>query len=242
MSLRKVWFGVVVCVALAACQTPQKPTAPPPVEAQYRFEPAWGISTVHAAEGRYADLFGGGSKAIWLDSNAVELKRSASKAPANPDPGIDADARAIADAYIVIECHLESKFSDMSIAYDAVRLRGMTTYLELPDGSRIAPIQSRSFGPVEEEPADALKLFRRTTVIIFPKSDLFKEMPAVGAQAAAVKLVLEGIGSKYYFEWPGLSPGVSTWRAPTPEEAAYYGRLGYYELFSEIRRVAHIFD
>ena len=243
MSLRKVWVGALACIALASCQTPKKPTTPPPTpEAYYRFEPAWGISTVHAGEGRYADLFGGGSKAIWLDSNAVELKRTASKAPANPEPGIDADARAIADAYIVIECHLESQFSDMSIAYDAVRLRGITPYLELPDGTHIAPIQSRSFGPVEEEPAGALKLFRRTTIVIFPKSDLFKEMPAVSAAEPAVRLVLEGIGSKYYFEWPGLTPTVPTWRAPTPEEAVFYGRLGYYELFSEIRRIAHVFD
>ncbi|MBX7255829.1 MAG: hypothetical protein K1Y02_05670 [Candidatus Hydrogenedentes bacterium] len=242
MRLRKVWVGVVACVVLASCQTPSKPAPPPPIEASYRFEPAWGISTIHAGEGRYPDLFGGGSRAIWLDSHAVEVKKAASKAPANAEPGLDSDALAIADAYIVIECRLESQFADMSVAYDAVRLRGITAHLELPDGTTIAPIQSRSFGPVEEEPTGALKVFRRATVFIFPKSDLFKGVPAIGADSIAVKLVLEGIGSKYYFEWPGISPGVPAWRAPTPEEAIYYGRLSYYELFSEIRRVAHIFD
>jgi hypothetical protein len=29
---------------------------------------------------------------------------------------------------------------------------------------------------------------------------------------------------------------------PTAEEAKYIGQLGYYELFTDIRRLAHIFD
>jgi hypothetical protein len=113
----------------------------------------------------------------------------------------------------------------------------------MPGGKRVAPIQSRGFGPVKEEQAGALKLFRRTTVIIFPKDNLILGAPSVSAAAPAVRLVLEGAGAKCYFEWPcapqAEGGGI---RMPTPEEAQYVARLGYYELFTEIRRLAHVFD
>ncbi|MDZ4861294.1 MAG: hypothetical protein SGI88_20165 [Candidatus Hydrogenedentes bacterium] len=224
------------------CQTPDKPIPPPTPAQRVLFEPAWYISTVQTAEGRYPDLFGGGCRAIWIDSAVADLKRQADIAPSHPEPGIDADARAVTDAYIVIECQLESEFGDMSVAYDAVRLRGIDVYLETPEGLRVRPIQMRPFGGLEEEQVQALKRFSRTTVMIFPRQDLGAGLPVVSAQSPVVRLVLDGHDSKFFFEWPGIPAGGTGPRMPTAEEAEYCARLGYYELFMEIRRLAHIFD
>jgi hypothetical protein len=173
---------------------------------------------------------------------AAYKKEAASGDSALAEPGIDADAIAVANAFIVIECQLESQFADMSIAYDAVRLRGIEAYVELPDGTKVYPIQSRAFGSVEESPVGAVRRFSRTTVVIFPRDNLVHSLPAIGADAPAVKLVLEGFGSRFFFEWAGISPGQTGPRMPTVEEAGYMARLGYYELFTSVRRLAHVFD
>ena len=159
-----------------------------------------------------------------------------------PEPGIDKDAKKVADAYIVIECQLETQFADMSVAYDAIRLRGIDVYLETPGGLKVRPVQMRPFGTIKEEPVQALKRFSRTTVMIFPRQDLGAGLPVIGADAPSVKLVLDGHDSKYFFEWPGVPAGQTCPRVPTPEEMKFIGQLGYYELFTEVRRLAHIFD
>lgn len=244
MYFRVALLAGVVSVALVGCQTPKKPEAPPPPEANVRFEPAWAVSPIHHDEGRYGDLFSGASRGVWNTSQVAAMKKAASEAPP-PEltpPHLDEDAQALTEAYVVIECHLVSEFNDMSIAYDVARLRGIQTYLMTPDGTRIDPIQIRSFGPVEETPVDALKRFSLTTVVIFPRDNLLIGMPALSAEAPSVRLVLEGHDSKYYFEWAGMPPGETGLRAPTQEEAVYITKLGYYELYTGIRRLAHIFD
>ncbi|GMU92233.1 MAG: hypothetical protein AMXMBFR4_12910 [Candidatus Hydrogenedentota bacterium] len=234
---------VLLCVVLPACQTPQRPAPPPPLAAHTQFEPAWYITTVQHSEGRYPDLFGAGSRAIWVEPEVARIKKEASGSPQTlPEPGIDEDALAVTAAYIVIECQLESQFGDMSIAYDAVRLRGIDVYMEMPDGRKISPIQLRSFGPVEEEAIDALKRFRRTTVAIFPRQDLITRMPVFAADSPSMRLVLAGHDSRFFFEWPSMPAGQTGPRMPTSEEAQYMAKLGYYELFTGIRRLAHIFD
>ncbi len=241
----KVQIGVLavcLCVMLTACQTPRKPEPPPPQQAYVRFEPAWAVSPVHRGDGRYGDLFSGESRGVWVTPEVSDMKKEAATAPSPAPPHIDEDAQALSDAYIVIECHLVSEFSDMSIAYDAVRLRGIEMYLEAPDGTHLKPIQTRSFGTVEESPIDALKRFSLTTVVIFPRDNLLVGMPALSAQAKSVRLVFEGYDSTYYFEWAAMptdQPGI---RPPTPEESIYITKLGYYELYGGIRRLAHIFD
>jgi len=233
----------MVCLLLAVgCQTPDKPVPPPTPAQTTLFEPAWHMSVVQAAQGRYPDLFGSGSRAIWIDGAAAELKRQSSAAVAHPEPGIDEDARLVTEAYIVIECQLETQFADMSIAYDAVRLRGIDVYIETPDGMRIRPIQMRPFGRLEEEQVQAIKRFSRTMVMIFPRQDLGAGLPVLSSATPAVRLVLDGHDSKYFFEWPGIPAGQTGPRMPTPEEAEYFARLGYYELFTNIRRLAHVFD
>jgi hypothetical protein len=95
---------------------------------------------------------------------------------------------------------------------------------------------------VDEEQAGALKQFSLTTVAIFPRDNLLVGMPAIGANAESARLVLEGHDSAYYFEWAGMPAEQQGIRAPTQEEAVYITKLGYYELYGSIRRLAHIFD
>ncbi|NUM55030.1 MAG: hypothetical protein HUU46_15390 [Candidatus Hydrogenedentes bacterium] len=242
MTLRTCAAIAVLFAAVCGCQTPAKPTPPPTTAQQTLFVPAWNVSTVQTAEGRYPDLFSGGCRAIWIDSAIAGMKREIGPAMPMPEPGIDDDAKKVTDAYIVIECQLETQFADMSVAYDAIRLRGIDVYLETPAGGRIRPMQMRPYGTVKEEPVQALKRFTRTTVMIFPRQDLGAALPVVGADVPAVKLVLDGHDSKYFFEWPGIPLGQTGPRMPTPEEAKYIAKLGYYELFTDIRRLAHIFD
>ena len=150
MSQRVLLTVCVFTFALTGCQTPQKPAPPPPPAAQELFEPAWYMATVQTSAGRYPDLFSGTCRAIWVDGAVAEMKKAASSAVGQPDPGIDADAKAVTSAYIVIECQLESQFGDMSVAYDAIRLRGIDIYLETPEGVKIRPIQMRAYGTVKE--------------------------------------------------------------------------------------------
>ncbi len=242
MKLKVVVLAGALSVLVLACQTPKKPEAPPPPQANIRFEPAWAVSPIHHAEGRYGDLFSGASRAVWNTSEIAAMKKAASTPPDLVPPRLDADAQALTEAYVVIECHLVSEFNDMSIAYDAIRLRGIQAYLMTPDGTRLDPIQIRSFGSVEESQADALKHFSLTTVVIFPRDNLLMGMPALSAEADSARLVLEGHDSVYYFEWAGMPAGATGLRPPTQEEALYITKLGYYELYTGIRRLAHIFD
>lgn len=242
MNQRIAVLAGSLCIMAFACQTPKKPEAPPPQIASVRFEPAWAVSPIQHGEGRYGDLFSGASRAVWNTIEVAAMKREASPAPSLAPPRIDEDARALTEAFIVIECHLVSEFSDMSVAYDVTRLRGIQAYLMTPDGTRLDPIQIRSFGSVAETQSDALKRFSLTTVAIFPRQDLLIGMPALSAQSESARLVLEGHDSTYYFEWAGMTPETAGLRPPTQEEAVYITKLGYYELYTEIRRLAHIFD
>jgi len=244
MTKRACALSIVWLAAVCGCKTtpPAKPAPPPTPARQTLFVPAWNVSVVQVAQGRYADLFGSGCRAIWIDSAVAAMKREQTPAVAMPEPGIDDDAKKVTDAYIVIECQLETQFGDMSVAYDAVRLRGIDVYLETPAGLKVRPIQMRPYGSVNEKPVQALKQFARTTVMIFPRQDLGAGLPVIGADTPAVRLVLDGHDSKFFFEWPGIPAEQTGPRMPTPEEAKYIAQLGYYELFTDIRRLAHIFD
>ena len=244
MNVRACAVTVLALCVVSACKTarPEKPAPPPTPARQTLFVPAWNVTTVQTAQGRYADLFGGGCRAIWIDSAVAAMKRELAPAAATPEPGIDDDAKRVTDAYIVIECQLETEFADMSVAYDAIRLRGIDVYLETATGLKVRPIQMRPYGKLKEEPAQALKRFSRTTVIVFPREDLGAGLPVIGADTPAVRLVLDGHDSTFFFEWPGIPADQVCPRMPTPEEAKYIARLGYYELFTDIRRLAHVFE
>ncbi len=244
MKALYILMAVSLGVLVSACQTPKKkPEAPSPPRTDVRFKPAWAVSPIRTGEGRHPDLFGGDSKGVWVSPEVAAMKKSAaSPAGSLAMPLIDEDAHALSQAYIVIECHLESEFADMSIAQDAVQLRGIQLHLESPDGLRVPPLQTLSFGSVQEEEVGALKRFRLTTVAIFPRDNLLVAVPSLIATAPQVRLVLEGHDSTFYFEWAAMPSGETGMRAPTPEEALCITKLGYYELYGSIRRLAHVLD
>lgn len=233
------------CVALAllvaaGCQTtPEKPEMKP--VSLESFEPASYLSTIHRQNGKYADLFDPASFAVWVTPQVAAIKeQNEAEMGTAPDARLRADALAVTDQYVVIECHLESVFSDMSIAYDVVRLRGVEVFLRTPAGDVIPPIQTVIAGPVNESAEGALKRFKRSTVLIFPKYDILAGEVAVPATLDSVQVVLKAHESEYYFEWratPGAAPESSAMA-----DTARAVELGFTDLFQRVRGIAHVFD
>lgn len=244
-GIRWPWlFGLgVFCPILMGCRTiPFKPEAPP-VEKVAEFEPAYYASPIAFAEGRYADLFGPESYAVWVGPEVTERKReSAVEAGEFVPEQLETQAATITDHYVVIECHMESQFGDMSAAYDVVGFRGARVYLEMPDGRTLAPIQKVIGSPLEEEQRGALKLFRRTNLLIFPRRDLWFGQVTLDPTFASVKLVVDAHNSRFVFEWPETAYADPT-RVPPPEQDFMREvKLGFSELFNAVSRAAHVFD
>ena len=119
-------------------------------------------------------------------------------------------------------------------------MRGFDVYLERPEGRRIVPVITRNVGPLSEEQEGALTRFGRTHLIIFPKEDVFMAAPTVGPGTPGVRLVLEGYESFYSFEWMALPPNLEKEYSVSSEEVKYYTKLGYYNFYESIRRLAAI--
>jgi hypothetical protein len=131
----------------------------------------------------------------------------------------------------------------MSVAYDAVGFRNVELTLMTPDGRRLRPVQTVLDTQLVEEQVGALKRFRRTNLVIFPRHDLWVGTPTVDPSYPAVRLALEGHSSKFYFEWlqgPQEQEGGFQW--PTKEQALFAARLGYTQLFERIRVLSHMLD
>lgn len=240
---------LLLCVVGAACQTtgptppePEEPTLPPP----RGYQPMTYVSPIHWEEGEYSDLFSADSSAVWVDSDVAEMKyeKEVQEGEA-PSQYLLAQARTITRNFFVFECHIESVFRDTSIAYDVVGFRGIDVHLETPDGKRVRPIQTIIGTPVEEEQRGALKLFRRTNVIVFPREDLWTGGDTVGIGIGSVRLVLTGHRSVFYFEWPELPQGPAedgwSWK-PSENERFQALKVSFSDLYGRLRRLAHTFD
>jgi hypothetical protein len=249
VASRNAWVVLAAAgvLTLASCQTTQEPEvalaaepAPAPVS---QFEPMAYAAQVERAEGRYPDLFGPTSYALWVSQEVTALKREqAARSGEAIEPWLDSAALVIPASYIVIECHLESAFPDASIAYDAVGLRGMETYLELPDGRRVKPVQVLIDPHAQESPRGTLKAFTRTNLLIFTREDLLLGEPIVPATAPAVRLVLDGVGSRFFFHWDGAGGARPTGWVPTAQEAMQATQLGFRDLYGRLKTLAHMFD
>jgi hypothetical protein len=244
--MKRVILGSIVlalATAFSSCQTRKPPEEKGDQETvqQTGFTPGAAISRLHFDGGSYPDLFASSTYAVWVDEAVTSLRREAA-VQAGETVGAEEEAEAvrIAREYVIVECHLDSVFSDMSIGYDAVGFRGLQVYLSTPDGRKIAPIQTLIGTPLKTEPREALKLFGRTNLVVFPKHDLWLGVPLVGKDAPSVRLVLEGHQSVFYFEWPTGVPA-----APTPTvsagEAAEVLKVGFREFHERVRQLAHIF-
>lgn len=144
---------------------------------------------------------------------------------------------------LTIHCYLESQFSDMSIAYDAVGLRGIQFYLALPDGSRVLPVQKELDSELKEEPVGALKRFGRKVTLYFPSRAIMVDNPAVTPGATGVRLVLEGQGTEFYFEWRPAADTTATARPPRwDEDALRVTKSTYRKAVSTAKWISHEFD
>ncbi len=157
-------------LALASCATPPgDEDAPPPMQS-IAFEPIVPSSQLHLDQGRYPNLFTAATKAVWMN--------------------LAPNAGAMSGGVAILECTLESAFSDMSIGYDVVGFRGIQAYLLLPDGTHVAPAQINVGKELSETQRGTLKVFGRTNHLLFSKQALNLTVPRA-----------EGHDSAYYFEW-----------------------------------------
>lgn len=232
--------AILAVFVAAGCRTTPETPEKRPVSLD-TFEPASYLSTIHRENGKYPDLFDPASFALWVTPQVASIKeQSETEGGAAPDDQLRADALAVTDQYVVIECHLESVFSDMSIAYDVVRLRGVEVFMRTPGGGEIPPLQTVVAGPVDEASEGALKRFSRTTVLIFPKYDILAGEVAVPATLDAVQVVFKAHESEFYFEWRATpTPGADS--SPVADTARAV-ELGFTDLFRRVRGIAHVFD
>lgn len=227
---------------LLSCRTagPPEPQVPPP--RAVAFQPADYVVPIRLAEGRYSDLFAANSYAVWVGPEVSALKRDqAVQEGQTVDPALDSDAAHISGNYLLVECHLQSVFADMSIAYDVVGLRGMDVYLRMPDGRTLKPVQELIGISLAEEQQGALRRFGRTNIMVFPKRDMWiKTVPE--KTDYAVELVIEGYGSVFQFVWPGGPAGPPEQWAPTVQETRQAIQLSFANLYARVKQAVHTFD
>ena len=115
-----VAVALVLAACFAGCRTgrEEEPIEPRIAAGQeVAFVPSAALSPLHFEQGDYPTLFAGTSYTVWQGSGV------ASVAHADTPEAAEATAAAVAalgDNFVVFECHLESVFADMSIAYDVV--------------------------------------------------------------------------------------------------------------------------
>lgn len=236
---------IMVMAALVSCQTAKPKTSDKPGEPAVGFQPAAFLAPIRHEQGRYADLYSPNSFALWIGSEVLQFKQDMAKeAGETPDPKMDSDAQRIAQDFLVLECHIESAFPDSSIAYDVVGFRGMDdVYLLLPGGRKVKPEQTVIGPRAEEEAKGALKVFRRTNLLVFPRHDLWSGGATLDPTAPSVKLVLDGYASHFYFEWPSVPGNVPPQKwSPAVEEAKKAVIMGYKQFMDSVRRLAHLVD
>ena len=207
--LRHYGILVVACgLLLTACQTGSKPkndeNLPPTLIVD--FEPSMRSTTLRLQTGRYPNLFTANTAAVWVSEAPIA---PAVKGGAVPPVSGDATMLAANPGLLVVQCTMESAFSDMSIAYDVVGFRGLSVYLQTPDGRQVIPAQTIIGSELTETRRGALKVFRRTNLLVFSRQEAALKIPVVNGEGASTRVVLEGLESTFYFEWfPHISETV----------------------------------
>lgn len=206
------------------------------------FQPAGPLAQLHVDKASYNSLFSARSYALWVGPEVTRQRRDeALNTGETVLAEADAAAPEIDENFLVLECHIESVFEDMSIGYDVVGFRGIQVYLEAPDGSKIPPAQVIMGSQLEEKPQGALKIFRRTNLVVFPRKTLNLTASLSREKKPAARLVLEGYNSKFYFEWRSDVPGQESSPLISPEfrQAA---KMRYTEYYTKMRELGHRFD
>lgn len=208
------------------------------------FTPAQPLARVAAGEARYANLFAPESYAVWVGPEVTAAKRAAAEEAGEAiDPSLEQVAQLVNDNYYVFECRLESVFADTSIAYDAVGLRGIDTFLITPSGYKIPPIQKIIGTPVDESQEGALRRFGRTNILVFAKRDVLTNAAALPGASPEARLVLQGHDSQYYFAWNNADASVPPPPEPSRFDRAYASaKSGFNHFYGQLRELAHVFD
>ncbi len=264
---------VVILVNLTGCKTTSngEDTGKLVPAARIPFQPHVRQVSVQAGEGRYPNLFTGGSSATWgsmamsestmgaqdaSDMEATEAKMMESSGDAiTKDGKTDKKGEMAPEAKmamagsggpgqpLVIECYLESEFPDMSIAYDAVGLRGIQFHLELPDGGEVLPVQKTLDSNLVEVPVGALRRYGRKVTLYFPSRVIMVNNPAVTPGPSGIRLVLSGHESLFYFEWPAR-PDTTASEKPVrwDAHALKASQSAYRGVSTGVKRISHEFD
>ena len=235
-------LALVVSACFVSCQTTKKEESKGEPAFVTEFFPMTFVSPIQLESGSYPDLFAADSYAVWLGSDIARLRRAKSVEQGEKiDPKLDEAAGRINENYLVFECHLASMLSDMSIAYDVVGLRGMTVFLVSPGGKKASPIQTVVGSSASEEPAGALRKFARTNLIIFQKKDLWTDKASIDMAAPSARLILEGYGAAFRFEWATATVPRGPW-IPKQEEYIKAIKAGFKETYGRLVQALHTFD
>lgn len=243
---------LMIWVSFAGCKTTDTEGVDVPPAAKVVFVPRIRRAVIQSAEGRYPNLFTTASYAVWgsepMDAAPVAVPVSeGDPADATMTDTLDSvpvptEVVAARAGGITIECHLESEFPDRSIAYDAVGLRGMTIYLELPGGVQVQPAQKTLDANLVEVPVGALRRYGRKLTLYFSDSQFMVENPAVNPKAPGVRLVVNGVESKFYFEWPATPDFLNVTEPRLDQKAAAVARKNFRTTREAISRTSHTLD
>lgn len=256
MNARRAVSALLVAAALmpfgGCTTTDSSDSVDVPPAAKVVFVPRIRRAVIQSAEGRYPNLFTTASYAVW-GTDEVDMAPVAVPA-AEGDPAdaamnttldsvpVPADIEASRAGGITIECHLESEFPDRSIAYDAVGLRGMSIYLELPGGAQIQPAQKTLASDLVEVPVGALRRYGRKLTLYFSDSQLMVENPAANPKAPGVRLVVNGVESKFFFEWPATPDFLNVSEPRLDQKAAATAKKNFRTTRGAISRTSHTLD
>ncbi len=243
-------FGCLILISflLAACQTKPKPETEHFVTTGQLlpFTPATLQAHMQLASGRYPNLYASESRAQWLSPDVLQGADTEYKDLLTPlhDPD-DISGEPLpyfGPEFIVIQCRLVSLFSDMSIGYDVVGLRGIQTRMLMPDGRMVAPVHTIIGSKLGEEPAGALLKFSRINYLVFPRGALYLAAPPVGSAGPPIRLLLEGYDSTFYFEWQPTLPEILPDPRFSQQESVQQVRHNYRQAKGKLMEWSHTFD
>ena len=201
------------------------------------FFPETYVTGVKRIKGQSVELFAPECFAIWLGPDVAAFRRTkAADSGTKIDPTFENAISRIVENYIVIECHMISAFPDASIAYDAVKLRGITPYLGAAEGKHIAPLQMIMTTPIHESQEGALKRFERLVYLVFPKQITQTQQMVIAPKAPSAALFLDGFGTSYCFEWASSMPAPPS-PNPTLDASKRMLQKGYTDGYAALVRV-----
>lgn len=249
--------GALALLALAGCQTtPSHPAAVPPprIGTPVQFIPSTQTVNLQYGSGPYPTLYDGTSSCT-LITPMLQPAEPPVQAPVVREeaPGVVVEV-PVQQAFVVdvppptvpatltFELTLNSVFEDSSIAYDAVGLRNIQPYLYLPDGVRVPPIQVMLDPGLIDRPHGALRAYTRKVRLVFQNVPTSYILPPPPHPAQGVRLVLEGFGAMFYFEWPPVLPA-EVRRPPIGQTETYQEiRQGGRKARAWAREQSHRFD